>query len=111
MSRTECDRERVARLDGALEARCDLAWTLFVLAGASAVAARFEPPLEAFWDCAALIAACASALVAAAPPAARGPSASRPASCGCMRRACARSPPGCARAMRPLRRWPVSTGS
>ena len=66
MTRTESDSERLACLDGALAVRCELAWSLFVLAGASALAARLEPPLGAFWDWSALIAACASALAGAA---------------------------------------------
>jgi hypothetical protein len=31
-------------------ARLERAWSLVILAGASALAARLEPPLGAFWD-------------------------------------------------------------
>src|SRR3954452_25545112 len=72
MTRTESDSELVARLERALAARGERAWSLVILAGASALAARLEPPLGAFWDWAALIAACASALAGAAALGARG---------------------------------------
>jgi hypothetical protein len=71
MSTTESDRERLARAEDTLVNRCDRAWGLFVLAGASAGAARLEPPLRSFWVLAALIAACGSGLFGTAAAGAR----------------------------------------
>ena len=66
MSSIAPDRARLARLEEAQSARYDLAWVLLVLAAASAVAGRVEPPLGSFWDWAAVIAAGASAFAGAA---------------------------------------------
>jgi hypothetical protein len=71
MRRTESDPDGLARIEGALADRCDRACALLVFAGASAVAARLEPPLRPFWMLAALIAAAGAVVAGVAAAAAR----------------------------------------